>query len=179
MKVKFSAGSLIAASLIGLGSVAAFSNPSYAESKFFCGTWEGKPTTMVNTSRGEEPMIAWNQVNTVGNLSAQQRCEIISQRFQSHYQNGVFKFVARKNFNGHPVICAVAQTGQQCNKNNVLITLQKGVNANQVLTQIRDFRRGASSTTLQLSEGTLFYDNGELYMDVNKMLEETDQQSRF
>ena len=188
--MKSNIGNLITASLVGLSSMAIFSMPSQAQTttKFYCATNNGTPTTMIRTKQGDLPMISWNEINNVGNKSTQERCQIISNRFQSYYQKGNFTLAAKKNVKGYPVICAVTKVGQSCNKDNILITLPQGFDANQVLTQITSFRRGAAKETVKLSVGIpttikpfqFVYppekytssQNGELYVNMNLALEE-------
>ena len=179
--MKSNIGNLITASLIGLSSMAIFSMPSQAQTtqaKFYCQIVDGKPTTMIRTKQGNLAMISWNEINKVGNKSTQERCQIISNRFQSYYQKGNFILAAKKNVNGHPVICAVTKVGQSCNKNNILITLPQGFDANQALAQIANVRLGGPIKGwppyeyVPHSEKYASFQNGELYVNMNLALEE-------
>lgn len=167
LSVQVSAGLALA-----MGANALMSQPSLAETKFFCGRSQGTPATMVRTEVGSEPLIRWT-LRDLGNAgwSPDRRCQEVSARFQRFYDNGNLKFIRTGSINGQRVLCVSRYKGGPCPDSQVLVTLKKGTDAELVLQQLRDFRRGATSRPLQLTgTGTETYVDGETYIDVQKLL---------
>jgi Circadian oscillating protein COP23 len=132
--------------VFGLVSLTAFSasaiapQPSYAQNaNFYCGQSNGYPTTFARTQSGKQvPVIRW--VSEVANLTQQERCQIVSQRFQKNFDNGTLKYITTGVWKGHPIICAVARLNGACRESTLLFTLKPGSDANAVLLEILDKR---------------------------------------
>lgn len=163
---------------IALGMTAVISQPSYAQrNRFFCDTSQNEqgktvPATMASTpGQGNVPMIVWVRNDFQGSYTQQQRCEEVASRFQRHYENRTLKFIRTGSINGYPVLCIASSKGGSCPKNQVLITLSPGTDPKPVLTQLLDLRRKVGGTPVYLSGSrTVFYEEGETYVDVEKLL---------
>lgn len=184
MKLRLFAPVLIGLA-IALGMTAVISQPSYAQrNRFFCDTSQdeqGKtvPATIASTpGQGNVPMILWVRNDFQGRYTQEQRCEEVSSRFQKHYENRTLKFIRTGTVNGYPVLCIASSRGGSCPKNQVLITLSPGTDPEPVLTQLLDLRRRSSGRPIPLSGSeVVFYEEGETYIDVEKLLEIPNQPS--
>jgi hypothetical protein len=115
------------------------------ERKFYCDLRGNVPLTIVNTSRGPVTFIKW--VVGFENYSLAERCRITSDRLERYYNGGRIYFKLHKNTsNSQPVICITNRKHEECTNENVLVTLQKNANAQEVLERIIAFRNGAGST---------------------------------
>jgi hypothetical protein len=150
--------------------------PSYAESeKFFCTQEKGVPVTKVRTSRGNETFIRW-VVKDFKKFPPQQRCNIVTKRFQRYYDNGALFITSRDNVNGYPVLCISDRKNAPCTTDNILVALKPGADVGVVLKQILDFRSGANATGgIPLSGSQyLTYEQGDLYLDVKQLVDSAD-----
>ena len=124
-------------------------SPSLANKKddiqFFCGrvNQEGKiiPTTQVIATGNSEAvsLILWKYTPPKG-MTNRQRCEIVSKRFQSAWNGGSFdKLIAGiDKTSGLGLICAVRYTERMCDRSNLLLTLNTGSDAEDMLNRIRN-----------------------------------------
>ena len=161
---------MLAALALTLGATMALSRPSEAENRrFFCGTDNhpnlgNVPSTIARSTRGDIPIIIWVSERTNG-WTPERRCEHVSQKFQRYYDNGTLKYIRTGNINNHPVICVASHKDGDCLERDVLLTLEPRDDAHTALEQMLDLRRRAGGQPLQLSDGLLFYVNGEAYVD--------------
>jgi len=149
MKLKFIL-STIAASAIAFGSIAAFSQPSFAQrgkTVFFCGkSSAGIPTTYARTASGKRiPLIRW-QIFWNNEYTPEKRCQIVSQNFQKAEEEGVLNYLTTGVFNNLNVICATRQYGGSCDR--VLFTLSDEDNPNEVLDALFGVAYRASSPAI-------------------------------
>lgn len=98
---------------IALLSATAIAPPSRAQSTttFVCATSNGSLATIARTSQNREiPLILWNSPNIVPTAdSPQKRCDDVSSRLQTYYNNGTFKYITTRRMNGQTVACVVQQ----------------------------------------------------------------------
>ncbi|MFB2967980.1 COP23 domain-containing protein [Aerosakkonema sp. BLCC-F183] len=112
---------LCSALAIAFLSASTLTPPSRAEAgstnttnaTFFCGTSNGVPATMARTPRGEMPMILWNSPTIVPSGDTQKQCEDVSNRLQSYYNNGTFKYITTRRMNGQTVACVAEQNNDE------------------------------------------------------------------
>jgi hypothetical protein len=144
---------------------------SYNNNTYYCAQLNGSWNTFVNTPRGRVTLINWvNQFSE--QWTAQKRCSAVSQRFQKFLDTGNLKYIRTGQVNNYPVICVADARGGSCMDTNVLITLEKGTDAEKVLVSLVDFRRSVSGNTITLSENDAgFYSDGEFYVDMTKFLD--------
>ena len=125
------------------------SAPSLARDKtdnvqFFCGRINQSgtivPTTQAVSSGTSEPvsLILWKYTPPKG-MTNQQRCEIVSKRFQLAWDRGSFdKLIAGVDkASGLGLICAVRYSERTCDRSNLLLTLNNGSDAEDMLDRIR------------------------------------------
>lgn len=115
-------------------------------------------------------MISW--VSNLGGRDPQQRCLEITERFQNFSDNGMLRFLRTGTINGLPVLCVARFRGGSCDRSSVLITLQAGQDPQLVRQQLIDIASRASSGPIRLrSNEVIFYEDGEPYVNVDKLLE--------
>ena len=171
MKCKLFTQMLTGLMALTLGTTAA-TEPGAAQSnnKFYCGSSEGAPATIVRTSKGNVPIIIWvDRRFEASGWSPQRRCREVSGRFQRYHSQGILEYIRTGTVNRHPVLCVTNYQGGVCPSNQVLITLKPGSDAQFYLESLMAIRNG-SGARLRLNEGHVFsYDeNRELYVDVEE-----------
>jgi hypothetical protein len=124
---------------------------------FVCGVSNGTPATLARTQRGDVPVIRWASNYFSGSgWTPERRCEEVSQRFQSYYDNGTLKYLTTGIMNGLPVICTAIQEGGACQ--DLLLTLRQDANPGQALQQLLAVRSRASSGPLSQSSERVYID---------------------
>jgi hypothetical protein len=130
-------------------------DPALAKDKakvsFFCGranvNGEIIPTTQAMSSGMSETisLISWRYQPPKG-MTNQQRCEIVSKRFQSAWDRGTFdKLISGVDKNsGMGLICAVTYTQKKCDRANLLFTLSTGSDAEDLLNRLRGTISGSA-----------------------------------
>jgi Circadian oscillating protein COP23 len=141
--VKKSRFKVLALVCIGLLSEIQMPLPLKAnELKFYCDKSASIPITKIHTNRGEEEFIQWVQER--GGYSVEQRCMEVSNRFNLALSRGQLYLKADKSFNGSQVICSVSRRGDNCDSNNVLVTLKNKQQLKRAYTVFTDFQRSAT-----------------------------------
>jgi hypothetical protein len=158
-----------------LSSTAINVQSSYAQSaKFFCGMSRGNPATIVNTNRGNKPIISWIDTAFPAPWTPWQRCEAISDRFNRFYQNGTLKFIRAGEYKRQPVLCVASYSGGPCLPNGVLITLKPGTDPQLTLDRLLYKPTGGGGRIIELKD-----DNNNVisnvrnasYLDVQKLID--------
>lgn len=155
---------------VGILAIAAFgvvvgtANQAYAgDTSFKCAVSNGYPKTLATTVDGKRiPLI--RSETRVAEISQQQRCQVVSRRFQKNYDNGNLKDITTGALNGQPVMCAASRINSACTNGTLLFTLKPGSNPNEVLKQLLD-KRGFSAGRV-LSES----DDETINVDFDKYL---------
>jgi hypothetical protein len=123
-------------------------SPSLAKDRvkvsFFCGRANVKgeiiPTTQAMSSGMSETisLINWQYPPPKGTTN-QQRCEIVSKRFQSAWDRGTFDklILGIDKSSGLGLVCAVNYTEKKCDRSNLLFTLSTGSDAEDLLNRLR------------------------------------------
>lgn len=152
-------------------------NPTFENSRFFCGTSNGQPATLVRGTTRNFPLIRWTDNSFPPPGNPQQRCEEISQRLQRFHYNQVLNYMAAKMWGGQPVLCITNVRGGQCRPDGLLVTLKTGTDLQRTLQRLRsNLEGGADRSPLELSGNeAITYMNGEAYLDINKLLPEEDE----
>jgi hypothetical protein len=132
--------------------------------KFYCGKSQNVPTTLAKTHRGPVPIIRWQSTAFGGSYPPEVRCQTVSARFQSYYEDDSLNFLSAAYLNKQPVICAVPYKGAPC---KVLFTLKPGSDPKRTLQQLLSIRD--RTTNIVLNESFLpGADAG--YVDMNDFL---------
>jgi hypothetical protein len=129
-------------------------SPSHAaKAVFACTEYEGKLATVVQTKKGNVPLVIWdsNAFSSAG-FSPSVRCEKVTNRFTTLYNNGKLKYLATGRVSNQPVICAIASKSARCNSSNMLFTLKSGSDPRTVLQRLNAVRnRAAGSSAVEES----------------------------
>lgn len=154
----------IAASVMAVSMVAGSDRPAAAQSvNFFCGSDGNNPVTYATTARGNVPIVRWRtQYFSGAGYTPQQRCDEVSGRFQTYYNNGTLNYITTGIMNGQPVVCTSGTNGGGCD--GLLFTLRPTDNASQVVQQLFDIRAGAAGPINQSADRP--------YVDVEELLNE-------
>jgi hypothetical protein len=171
--------SLLTGFAVSLGVVATLPQSTAAQlipkNRFFCGTSNGQPTTLMRGSKRNVPLIRWTDASFPEPWNPQRRCEEISQRLQRFHDNQVLSYMGAKMLGGQPVLCLTDDRGQ-CRPDGLLVTLKPRTNLQQTLQRLASNLRGGAGSPLELSgNDAITYINGEAYLDINKLLPEEDE----
>jgi len=169
MKMR-SLASLFTTAALTATAVAAFPAPSQAQApSFHCGVWlngpnAGVPVTFARTPMGALPIINWvsDHFRNSG-YTPERRCQEVSARFQSAYDQGILNYITTGLQNGQPVICTSSSSGGNCSM--VLFTLKPGSDASRTVQQLFDIRNMSSGPLNETG-------NDEISLDMNAFLEE-------
>ncbi|KOP23910.1 hypothetical protein AMR41_24020 [Hapalosiphon sp. MRB220] len=159
------------AALTTLATTAILDQPSYAGgTTFYCSQNNGVPTTFVHTQNGKRlPIIRWVSRNFSGKeLTPQQRCQQVSNRFQRSYDNGMLRYIKTGILNKQPVVCAAIQKNAACTDTTLLFTLKPGSNPDATLRQIMDRRALAAGKAVDQNGGNT--SNDPVNIDVEAYL---------
>ena len=102
---------LVGLFFVQIGFLLGFPKEGRAQStdiEFFCGSVGSQFATIARTPSDEGPVVIWE--NSLGGFTPQERCEIISGRFQRYFAVEGKNFISLFNLNGLPVLCAVSTT---------------------------------------------------------------------
>lgn len=161
-----------------LSSTAINVQPSYAQrEKFFCGMSRGNPATIVNTNRGNKPIISWVDSAFPAPWTPGQRCEEISDRFNRFYQNGTLKFIRSGELKRQPVLCVASYNGGPCLPDGVLVTLKPGTDPQLILYRLLNKSVGSGGRIIELKDNNnVIYNVGKSsYLDVQKFIGESSE----
>jgi hypothetical protein len=134
--------------------------------RFYCNSSEdGVPTTFVETAQGTYPVIRWvSDYFTPHGYDQTTRCRQVSDKFQTHFNDGSLNYITTGVVNHQPVICVSDTNGGTCQ--GVLFTLKPEQNASRIIQRLFDLRSGAAS-------GPLEETGSRLYLNFNRYLEDT------
>ncbi|APB32978.1 hypothetical protein GlitD10_0664 [Gloeomargarita lithophora Alchichica-D10] len=145
----FSAKKLLQGGLVGLGAMLgilsfmphATANPQ--KLSFYCGTSQGSPATLAKSGSRVVPIIRWSSdAFSDSGYSATRRCQEVSKRFQTYYNDGSLSFITTGRMNGQNVVCVARSNGGPCA--GLLFTLKPGSNPTQAINQLFNIRTRAS-----------------------------------
>ncbi len=169
MKTQSFVGGVMGLAIAATAATANLTQPATAQSvrtQFYCGTSQGVPTTIVRGSRGNLPVIRWTSTAFPPPYTPDERCRIVSQRFQAYHDNGTLNYITTGMMNRQPVVCIARRQGGDCT--DLLFTLQPGITptqARRTLERLLNYRA--------LSQGGALNQTGERpYIDVEKYLNE-------
>lgn len=166
MKIKLFASAFVISTVTIAITFIGSSSASAGTTTFVCGTSKGVPTTMAKTPRGNVPVIRWNSdyFNNSG-WTPQKRCQEVSKKFQTFYQNGTLKYLTTADFNGQSAVCVAERENGSCNPNGsgILFTLKPGSNPGETLQQLLSVRVHAA--------GPLNESSPRVYINMNQFLE--------
>lgn len=152
----------LAVTAIAFGAAMGMEQPAAAQSvTFFCGSDGVNPVTYAGTARGNVPIVRWQSHYFSGSgYTPQQRCQEVSGRFQTYYNNGTLNYITTGIMNSQPVVCTSSTNGGGCS--GLLFTLRPNDNASQVVQQLFNVRAGAA--------GPINQSASRVYVDINDLL---------
>ncbi|MBD2361209.1 hypothetical protein H6G36_08455 [Anabaena minutissima FACHB-250] len=156
---------VLTAGLIALSSIAAIAPSSLAEGKtYFCESHKGIWTTFARNYNNQKiPVIRW--VRTLGNYTPKARCQAVSDRFQSAYENGILNYLTTGISARQAVICAASQYGGPCSQ--ILFTLKSPRDASSVLQNLVEIGYKARGPILQSDDAS-----DQVYIDMSMLMKQ-------
>ena len=131
--------------------------------RFICSTSRysenGKsvPTTFLWTPNFQKAMVTWTSV--LGGVKPQQRCQKVSDNFQTAFNNGSLNYVTNGFQNGSKVICSVSSIDGGCD--TVLFTLRPQDKSRDILKRLNKLWFGSvtadSGSIIEQSQEKKFY----------------------
>jgi Circadian oscillating protein COP23 len=138
-----------------LAANAVFLAPAQAQTdgKFYCGQVYdpiGKvniPATLMSSPRRAKPLvvIAWASQYFGGNFTPQQRCAIVSPKFQAAYKADSLDFLKVGKEGNLPIVCAVKTQNQRCTRAGMLFTLKPFGNTQSQLNALMGNMEGGAA----------------------------------
>ncbi len=124
--------------------VAINNNPTVKSSTrtYQCLENQGKPMTIVDTSRGRIQLISWESgYFAQSSWTPQKRCDEVTQRFQNFSDNGTLKYITTGTLGKYKVICVSGQKPSpgmniNCTPEGLLLTLEPKDNPDQVMKEL-------------------------------------------
>lgn len=157
---------LFAATTVTVAAIGLSGRPAEAQARrFSCGSSNGYPATVAQTNNGTNvPVIVWESsyFNASG-YTPEVRCNLVSERFEQYFRQGLLDRLQGGYMNGQPVVCTQG-SGGQCG--NLLFTLKQGVNPNQALVELTNVRNRAASALYESTDGN------SSYIDFNVLLQQ-------
>lgn len=165
------AASLVSIPLLGQSSSAEIqvkeiptSNLPTDRVTFYCGeisdkdTGESIPTTVayVPQRRANVPIIAWASQHLAA-WNPQRRCEIVSPKFQTFYEDGRLNYLSNGESAGYPIVCALLDKQEQCSGENQLFQVRPGSKPEDVVLGLKGILVGKSSEPIYQSSGDRVY----------------------
>ncbi len=101
------------------------------------------------------PIIYWKSdyFSKVG-WDGQARCDDVSPKFQTFYDNGRLNYLINGKNGAYPVVCAaVEEQGESCNGDNQLFQLKRQQDGALALSQLMDLLENKTSQPLYQSSG--------------------------
>ena len=166
---------LPAAASISLFSSCLFCGVSHAEMKFkealrgdrvtfFCGeiaardSGESIPATVAWVPQRQTTIaiIAWES-NYIPAWDAQRRCETVSPKFQTFYEDGRLHYLTNGVNQGYPIICATVQPGQVCTGDDQLFQVKPSSEPQEILLGLNQLLAGKSAQPLYQSSSQQIY----------------------
>jgi hypothetical protein len=108
------------------------------------------PTTYGWTSRGKIAVIRWKYpwFNSQ-TITPDKRCEEVSSRFQSAFDNQSLSYITNATANGQSVICTAKKIDGPCE--TILLTLRSEDDSVRILDELKDRLRGRSTKPIEHS----------------------------
>lgn len=113
---------------------------------------ERVPTTFAWTQRGKMAIVRWKyKWFNNSDYTSQRRCQEVSSRIQTAYNNDSLQYLTNGTQNNQPVICTARQKASACD--TTLLTLRPDDDSLLVLSQLNDIFRGKGGSPIEHSSG--------------------------
>ena len=137
--------SIVTAIIVGSTSTP---NPVKAANVTFeCNTYQEHPTTMAKTQRGYVPIIVWEPERWGKEFPAQERCNQVTAKLQEFNQSRRLRYLTGGWVDNAEVLCLTSHKETACSSksnDNILLTLEPGQNADDILMHLRQLRDGGN-----------------------------------
>ena len=152
---------------------------SRRRASFFCGTDGGKPATIARLPKNNgntipKTLIIW-KIDDFKGYPPEKRCRLVSRKFQDNQNTGHLKYIVSGQANSWPVLCASKQNYNyivDCPDPNVLMTLLRGDDSQEMIRKLQQINTGDSNTALRHSSDKALVSNGNLQaINVNKWID--------
>ncbi len=129
-----------------------------SERRFYCGQSKDPtskqmlPATLMETQgQSESQVIVIWKSEFFDKFSPQQRCEIVSPKFQAAYAAGRGYLTSGVDARSRlGMICKVANEGDECNKSSMLFTLKSYQDANKVIEDLSLSAYGSGQSNIPM-----------------------------
>ncbi|MFM8297479.1 MAG: COP23 domain-containing protein [Microcystis aeruginosa] len=142
---------------------------------FWCDPYhaiDGKtlPTTLITTDKVDIPFFTWEDKSFGDKWSPVERCQAVARRLQvfNEKHGDFFKYITGGSLNNYPVFCIskTKNNSDNCNEDNLLITLKKGEDKSKVIREIIAFQTEA----IRVKRGNS--SNSEIILDIEQYIKE-------
>lgn len=133
------------------------------KNQFYCDTSKSPPATVVRTTRGNVPLIRWTSDFFPPPLTPEERCKIVSQRFQEFQNNNKLQYITTGKMNGQLVVCVANRKDGDCT--GLLFTLKPGSDPRRTLAKLVSRPALAASGILNESTGERLYIDMEEFIN--------------
>lgn len=160
---------IIAGLAVGTGMLNISTTAKASSEQYSCMEVAGIHGIYSNNHRGKINMINFTR-DVSEEWSLEKRCEEVAKRFQRFHDSGVLRFIGAGYVNTEPVLCAVVETGELCDSNNVLVTLPPNTDPVEGARRLMDTRSLAVGRVISVNgkEGKLEkYVDGNVYYDLD------------
>ena len=163
MKIKHLFSLLTASGLTVATTFFPQSSTTAQEVKFVCATNQGNYATVVrHPQHGEVPIINWvSDYFSESGYTPQQRCEMVSARFQKYHNQGILNYLTTGRMNRQNVVCVAESENGGCA--DLLFTLKPGSNPSSTLQRLMNVRAQAG--------GPLNETGGRIYVNMDDYIE--------
>jgi Circadian oscillating protein COP23 len=185
---------ILAATTVSLVSINILNQPSNAETtatyskdkiNFYCGEISDKasnkkiPATIayIPQRKANVQIIAWKS-NFIPQWDAQKRCNTVSPKFQTFYENGRLNYLTTGENAGYDIICAAVETGRSCKAEDQLFQVKANSDPEAVLKGLTGLIEGASSKPIFQSSGEQIYVSMEDLLNKAPAIEATNLSSK-
>ena len=139
---------------------------------FYCGEFTDKssgetiPATMayVPQRKASVSIIAWKS-DYIPGWDAQTRCDTVSPKFHTFYQDSRLDYLTTGVNNGYDIVCAAVEKGQPCQPDDQLFQVKASSDPQAVLKDLTGIIEGKSSEPIYQSSGQ------QIYVPMDKLLE--------
>jgi hypothetical protein len=138
-----------------------------SDAKFSCGTNQGVPATVVQTSRGNITVIRWASTVFGEKYTPEYRCRVVSAKFQQFHKDGQLNYLTTGVSNGQSVVCVASSKGGPCS--GVLFTLKPGSDPTMTLTRLMNVRVQAGPALNESAGGSSMIGSDQ-YIDMANFL---------
>jgi Circadian oscillating protein COP23 len=152
---------------------------------FYCGEISDKanggtiPATIayVPQRKVNVAIIAW-KYNYVPKWDTQKRCETVSPKFQTFYENGRLNYLTTGKNQGYDIICAAVETGQACKAEDQLFQVKASSDPGAVLKRLTGIIEGTSSQPIYQRSSQQIYVSVEELLKTAPAIENADLTSK-